>query len=330
MMNIIDSIIELLHTNGFVIVPDWGAFFLTPVSAYWDHHKQCFIPPSYTISFNSRINYNDGLLFIHISNKFNIQYFEVIRLLKNQVNLWKEVIYTQKELYIENFGRFTLQSSNSINFEPVIIINNIPEYFGLEAIPIGNNAEQSIIFDFESINYTKLYRLAKVAVLIPFFIALSILPFKINNYNILQRQNAAMYSIEVNSSSKKTEKLLDCVDSLTEIKNALSPTIKKSRKEDKINVDTSNKDNNAELAKKETITVKQNRYYAIIGSFTNEKQTEMFLNDLKSINIEAKVLNCEGKFRVALDGYENYDDAKRALNKFTSNNPSYSGWILKW
>ncbi len=190
--------------------------------------------------------------------------------------------------------------------------------------------EQSIIFDFESINYTKLYRLAKVAVLVPFFIALSILPFKINNYNIIQRQNAAMYSIEVNSSSKKTEKLLDCVDSLTEIKNALNPTKKESRKEDKINVDTLNKDNNAELAKKETITVKQNRYYAIIASFTNEKQTEKFLNNLKSINIEAKVLNCEGKFRVALDGYENYDDAKRALNKFTSNNPSYNGWILKW
>lgn len=329
---LIDTIHEVVKSDGFVIIPGWGAFFLQPTAARWDIQKQVFYAPGYQMLFNPRIQDNDGVLSIRLAKAFNCSYFNALQEISNIVIRWNTHLYQWGNLKLENLGLFVLQK-DVVHFESELQSNNFPEYYGLQNIYLQEfQDDRGVLFSYPKLTSSKqLSTVVKTLVLVPLVLTLALLPSKINNYRLAQSQSS-LFSPKV-----KWKHIIDnphdissSIDTMTNFKVALQMG---SNKKEPIKA-TENKKQVAEEkttnAEKEIIFTPQHKYFVIIGSFTNDKQVNDYLNVLKNIHIDGIVLNCEGKLRVALGGYEKHAEAIKALEEFKQSNPSYSGWVLNW
>jgi|GEM_PF-5361312 DNA-binding protein len=324
---------EQLLSKGFVIIPNWGAFFLEPVSAHFDERSQRYFPPHYRILFNQNIKHHDGVLVISIIKDLNLSYFDVFQGIKDLTNQWQQEISTKGRLTINGFGTFE-QNKNLISFSAENYYLTWPEYYGLKELLFENfNVEHSIIFSFPESQQKTISNWIKAAVIIPIAITFSLLPSKINHYSF---ENIAsfvkkgnIYEQSLNITSENIERTLD---TLTNLKIALKPDLKINNFEltkEQLNTETASKINITKPSKAETKASKY--YYIIIGSLTTTKQVNEFKLMLEKKNIrETEVLNCNGKLRIAYNKYESRQEANDALELFKKNYPDLSAWILFW
>lgn len=329
---LINTIHEVVKSDGFVIIPNWGTFFLQPTPARWDAQKQVFYAPGYEILFNPRIQNNDGVLAIRLSKAFNYSYFNALQEISNIVIRWNTQLYQWGNLKLENLGLFVLQK-DVVHFESVLQSNIFPEYYGLQNIFLQEFQDsRGVFFSYPKLTSSKhISVVVKALVFIPLFLTLALIPSKINNYRLVQSQSSSFSpKIIWKHITDNPHDISSSIDTMTNFKVALQmgsneeEPIKAS--EIKKNV-VKEKTNNAE---KEIISSPQHKYFVIIGSFTNDKQVNDYLNVLKTIHVNGIVLNCEGKLRVALGSYEKHAEAIKALEEFKQSNPSYSGWVLNW
>lgn len=331
---LINSIHYLLKRDGFVIVPEWGAFFLQPVSAKWDDSQQIFYPPSYQLLFNQRINYNDGVLAIYLSKEKKCSYFDVLTELSKLLVRWQTALHQFKSLQIDNLGEFILHKEK-INFQSNIPNLVFPDFFGLQNISVQqNNNDNNVVFSYPSIKKREFINTAvKTLILLPLVLTLALLPLRINNYIFSPKQPSSFnHKIKLSRFINDIQDIADYIDTTTNLKVALQLNSKNEVKNVEL-TETDDKTSNSTKENKKTqqtkiISTPQNKYFVIIGSFTNNNQAMKFLS---SIKMNGLILNCDGKRRVALDSfYENQNEALKALNEFKIKNPSFSGWILKW
>ncbi|NSW46163.1 MAG: SPOR domain-containing protein [Bacteroidales bacterium] len=331
---LITSIQYLVKRDGFVIIPDWGTLFLQPTPARWDAEQNIFYAPSYQLQFNPRIKNNDGALAIELSKNTQQHYFDTLKTIANTVVLWNTRLFQFGSLSLDGIGTFNL-SKGTIHFQSQLKWQEFPDFFGLQNIVLpASTFERNVVFSYPSLpNAGQLNRIVKTIIITPLVIALAILPAKINNYRILHQQESSFsQNIQLHSFTNNPVNLDHTIDTLTNVKVALKPSIQSPSHhidESKKNNEHLQKTSVADLNNK-NINHSQNKYYVILGSFTTDKQVNDFVNTLKTIDIEPLVLNCDGKRRVALNQYENQADAQKALDEFKSQNPTYSGWILKW
>lgn len=328
----IDTLHEVIKSDGFVIIPDWGAFFIQPVSARWDAEKQVFFAPGYQILFNPRIQNNDGVLAIKLSKKFNCSYFDVLQEISNIVIRWNTYLYQWGNLELENFGLFVLQK-DVIHFESIIQSNLFPEYYGLQNIFLQQYQEdRGVLFSYPNLTSSKHFNtVVKAIVLVPLVLTLALLPSKINNYRLKQSQSSSFSpKVKWKHITDNPHNISSSIDTMTNFKVALQMSSKEE-------IPIKATENKTDVVKEKIKTVEnkvisspQHKYFVIIGSFTNDKQVNDYLNSLKSIQINGIVLNCDGKLRVALGSYEKRAEAIKALEEFKQSNPSYSGWVLNW
>ncbi len=331
-----DSIHYLVKRDGFVIVPEWGAFFLQPVSARWDAAQQIFFSPGYQLLFNQRINNNDGALAIYLSKEKNCSYFVALSEIAQYVVRWNTQLIQFENVRIENLGLFNLQKG-IINFQSNIQNQIFPEFFGLQNISVQQtDNDRAVVFSYPALKESRYFStVVKTLVLVPLALTLALLPSKINNYRLSQSQSASFsQKIKLRQFTDNPQDISNSIDTMTNFKVALQMDSKEEVKneepaktEEKVTVSTEEKKTTQQ---KEIISSPQHKYFVIIGSFTSDKQVTDFLFSLKAININGLVLNCDGKRRVALGGFENQNEAQKALNEFKTKNPSYSGWVLNW
>ncbi len=116
MLEALSHIEYLLRKNDCVILPGFGAFIANDVPAEIVGSE--LLPPHRTITFNSAITHNDGLLANSIMRKAAISYDKDVRLIKY------EVIYLNKHLLdIRNFdfgiwGKFQRFDDGRVQFIP--------------------------------------------------------------------------------------------------------------------------------------------------------------------------------------------------------------------
>ena len=122
---------ELLYQNDCVIIPGFGAFILKSHSAYIEDN--IFYPPKKTVSFNSMLNENDGLLVKHLSSKKDISYKDSLRLIKNEVDAFQSKLSHTDSIEVEKLGVFKVSDEKNIVFSPNLLSNFSSNSFGLES-----------------------------------------------------------------------------------------------------------------------------------------------------------------------------------------------------
>ncbi|MFV0290621.1 MAG: SPOR domain-containing protein [Mangrovibacterium sp.] len=83
-MNILSYIPELLLLNDCVIIPNFGGLIANHTAA--SIANTTFSPPNSSVSFNSKLNFNDGLLIHEVSAEENISYIAAKRAIETLVS----------------------------------------------------------------------------------------------------------------------------------------------------------------------------------------------------------------------------------------------------
>jgi len=122
---------ELLFSNDCVILPGFGGFIGNYTPARIDKDSHTFHPPVKTISFNSKLSHNDGLMIGKISEKKGIGYADAKRIVEDYISGIKKKLSGGERIHMAGIGHFQLNGEGSMQFEPDNDVNYLLDSYGL-------------------------------------------------------------------------------------------------------------------------------------------------------------------------------------------------------
>jgi len=132
MEKIISQIENLLIQNDYVIVPELGGFTIRQQSAQIIGTQ--IIPPFSTVSFNARMNSNDGLLASEVMRSENVNFREANKLIEATVEKIKSELYKGNSVFFGKLGILYLNQEQQIAFRASKQTDFIPANFGLKTV----------------------------------------------------------------------------------------------------------------------------------------------------------------------------------------------------
>lgn len=297
---------NLLYINDCVIIPDFGAFVASPVSAHVDTDKNILTPPTKEIGFNRSLSHNDGLLISTFANIRKLSYGKA----KVEVEIFRnrlvEAIENGKEFHIEKVGSLKLDSIGNVQFSPVKSENYLTDSFGLSSFHFTPDVQIKPVK--ENIQVKRLLRplsqkhiAASVALVVGLF----------------------AISPVVNDEGQNEKFAASTIDFSSVNQNASSSDYIVNEQE--LNTTASE-----EISVVENI-VEEEHFFLIAGSFKKETQAKLFLKQIHALGEDqAFVLESPNKrYRIALDGYTNKPEAINSLNAYRKLNDFKTVWVLK-
>ncbi|MHA7059298.1 HU domain-containing protein [Aquimarina sp. M1] len=133
MNNTAKYISELLYRYECVILPGFGAFLTKRQSAMIQESTHAFFPPQKSISFNSQLQNNDGLLANYIASAENISYTDAVAKIQRYVLSLHDKMASGKRIELNGIGYFFIAVEDTLQFEPSQDINYLTEAFGLNS-----------------------------------------------------------------------------------------------------------------------------------------------------------------------------------------------------
>lgn len=325
-MKIENYISQLLYRYHCVTIPNFGAFLTEIQSAKIDEATATFFPPNKTLSFNSYLQNNDGLLANHISQVEKITYDEAVGYIKIQVLNWKEKLNLFGLLAIKNIGEFTLNSDNKLVFKPFSQLNYLTDSFGLSSYSVAEIQRKTIritpeiapVKDLISVETSaKPYEIVTAnetpIITLPLqkskpnylkYAAGLIIGFGLigtAGYKIYENKVAAETLIVQTKVQQLVNKKIQEATFLIEIPAA---SVKMSVAGDKL------------------------PFHIVAGAFRSEKNANKELKDLIAAGFDAKRLekNRSNLYPVAYCSYASYAEAHEEMAKIRKNNPA--AWVL--
>ena len=300
-MELLAFIKELLLLNDCVIIPGFGGF----VSSYQPAglHASRFTPPAKTVSFNKKLNFNDGLFINYIADKEGINYFLASRKVNLLVEEMNYRLTDGEEIGIPEIGTLHYDDHENLIFTPRITSNLNPDAFGLTAfnyetlfvrkqvskpVPQVQRDAARVIF--------KKRTLQKVLVAVPLLIALAVTPLK-DYKSYLQESN---------------------LGSITEMVTSVEPV---SRAEVMAKQEAPNEE-------KAINPTADHSYFVIGGSFKSDENAINFLTLLKAEGYQAVDLGIiKGLHYIAVESFATLNAAQKAHQEYTSKAPGSGAWI---
>jgi nucleoid DNA-binding protein len=177
---------DLLYRNECVVIPDFGAFITSTNSAKIKNSIE-FIPPSKSITFNYKIQKNDGLLSSYIADSNNLSFDDAMKIIKLNVINFKQILEENKTINFEDIGQISLNDGvYQFNSNPKS--NYLKESYGL------TNITNPIIQRKSNSSIPKLFKYAAI-LLIGFLISNVVYNnevTKINQKNLVTYEKASM------------------------------------------------------------------------------------------------------------------------------------------
>lgn len=141
MKNLARHIEWLLHDNDCVILPGFGGFIAHVVPAYYVSNDNLYYPPSRSISFNTAIKMNDGLLAQSYMRSYNVDYAQATYLVDIAIEKLRDALDEEGSVILPHIGTIKQDIHQTIQFiaEPTGISS--PLHFGLGAFTINTLAQ---------------------------------------------------------------------------------------------------------------------------------------------------------------------------------------------
>ena len=155
-MNLDKYLEDLLFRNECVTIPNFGSFISSLNSAKVNSDGM-FMPPSKSISFNNKIQKNDGVLANYISETNGISFDEAMDIIKLNVSNFKNDILNKKEIVFNKIGVISIKN-NVLEFESSKSVNYLKEAYGL------SNLSSSLIKRKQKSNFSSLTKYAAVLI----------------------------------------------------------------------------------------------------------------------------------------------------------------------
>ena len=321
MQNIDFHLAYLLTKHGCVIIPDFGAFVVSFISASKREETGVFCPPIYTLGFNPSIKHNDGLLANSLSIEKKTSYEEATLLLKDYVNYLNNQLNKSKELKIKWVGTLTLLGENRIIFTPSVHLScnalnfGLPSFYlpcleeleSIQKIAVEKKENSEVIMI--SVNKRAFIWASSVAAAV---LALFLVSTPLNNHYEQNTQKASLLSIPVEKTGfkKEVEEKAFLKDTITTPETISVPDVKQIS-EEKIKSDA-------------------RYYYIVVSSLPTKSLAEKKLIDLKKTGFaDVSIVSKGDKHRIYVNKFIQKEEAESYLKEFRQNNPKYAtAWLL--
>lgn len=137
---------NLLLSHDCVIVPGIGGFVTRYEESFFSEDGKDLFPPYRSISFNSQLKTNDGLLVQSYMNAYDTSYPNAQQLVEEDARLIRENLYKTGEFVFNSLGKIQLTQSQSIIFVPAEEVGIYSkELYGLSMctlLAFSNNTNQ--------------------------------------------------------------------------------------------------------------------------------------------------------------------------------------------
>ncbi len=139
---------QLLYRYQCVIIPGFGAFISETKSARLVEAVNTFYPPAKSLSFNSHLKINDGLLANAVSLFEKVSFEQASKIIEKAIIEWQKELDATGRLSLEDIGYFLKNSEGNLVFEPYLYTNYLTDSFGLTpfvSLKVKRESAQSII-----------------------------------------------------------------------------------------------------------------------------------------------------------------------------------------
>ncbi len=288
MKTVEEHIRTLLYEYDYVTIPNFGAFVSNYIPAHYNKISGSLQPPQKKIAFNEVLKHDDGLLAMQISRKDKVTLDEAKRKIQLYVNSVKDSLLNKNSFELNSIGKFILNDSNSLVFEPNIKSNFYAESYGLDIVYPSykkNNSTVSMLVDFdESTSVTKVQKAwTYLLYFIPLFLLIGGLLMLIftNNFNLTSK------------TAKSSLNPLDLVSSSeTEIKR---PELTLAEPK----LDTKKDDFRPnEIKDKKEIIDGSNRYVIVSGIFKKKSNAERLEKILSNNGFSPRIIEFDNMLKV--------------------------------
>jgi len=134
-MNLDKYIEDLLYRYECVVIPDFGAF-ITSVNSAKSNQDGVFVPPSKSISFNSKLQKNDGVLANYIAEVNGISFDEAMKIIKLSVSNFRDMILNKDDITFDRVGVIS-HNKNILEFKSSKTVNYLKQAYGLSNVSIS-------------------------------------------------------------------------------------------------------------------------------------------------------------------------------------------------
>lgn len=121
----------LLRENDCVILPGFGGFIAHTVPAYYVSEEHLYYPPSRSISFNSAITMNDGLLAQSYMKSYQVDYARATYMIDVAVDSLRDELDERGEVKLPHIGVIKQDVYQALQFVPEESGIASPRNFGL-------------------------------------------------------------------------------------------------------------------------------------------------------------------------------------------------------
>jgi hypothetical protein len=282
-----------------------GGFVANQKGATVDEEKHLFMPPVKEIGFNRSLLHNDGLLTNHIARHEGISYGSAAEKIKNFVADLQIRISNGEAVGLGEIGTLRGDAIGNLLFTPKEINAFLPDAFGLTS------------FHFEPVDYRYVVRMereVKVSALLR-----SRSP---RHWAAVAALMAGFFLLTTTELRMPQIEQAGFATTVAPVEVVESPVIKPA--ETVVPVET----------KAQSVVVEpqlQARYHIIAASLNQKEKAQVVSYSLIDQGFDrAKVLNDgKGHFRVALESFENFEEAVKMMNNYRRQSRFSSVWVYK-
>jgi hypothetical protein len=300
-------IAHLLHYHDCVIVPGLGGFVANYKSAMIHPEQNLFVPPRKEIGFNRSLLHQDGLLTNHIAIEQSVSFAAASDILAGFVNDVRSRIAAGETVMMGELGSLRGDAIGSILYAPNENTSFLPDALGLSTFrfePLDYKhvakIEQKIHVPHIMQNRSPRYWTAVAAMIAGLFF-FSTLELK------MPEVNEAGFSSILNVSTQQVVAGVAESEAFTE---------------------------QAEFKEESVLTVKEvpaivKRHHIIAASFKHSAPAAQSVKGFVQEGFsQAHVLpDGAGRFRIALESFENRQEAIHAMNKYRQQPRFASVWV---
>jgi len=343
MLRIFTHIERLLLTNDCVIIPEFGGFVLHPCPAVYQPEKHRFCPPEKGIVFNPTLKHYDKLIPESYIQMYGMTFEEAHISLRKDIEELHHILDKERSVYFEKTGFLRKDDVGKMFFEvernssfvglkpyglypfhlPPVAVNAIPQ-MKIETTQTIKNETQPKRMVYFPFNKPLLRVIGVSAAAVALFLLVST---PVNDVGRLS------YSASLIPSEMITKVEVGEIGEIEEIEengeNGEIGEIGEAEIYESKSQPTSSATDEMTPTKKIIEATSQTTYYAIIGSFTSEKQANQYLQQINMPDLpNTGIVINDGRVRVYADKFDKRTDAQDYILRLRENVKLKDTWLF--
>ncbi|HCT29480.1 MAG TPA: hypothetical protein DIW31_01820 [Bacteroidales bacterium] len=324
---------ELLAKHDYISLPGIGSFTQTYEPAFPSADGKSFIPPKQVISFDTSRTFNDEAIENYLCDKMGITHAEAANMLKVYVDKVNYNLDKGRPVVFENVGELFKNKKGRLKFEQAQDNDTALATYGLKPIEVeqvsskkvGKLKEIKTSAKNDSNSKTSSVKILVVFSAILGVAAISAVFVFFPEFHFWEKY-LNKNQVAINSNSDSLNKLAGNKEQAVPVNSTLSKKDSIQEKVDKSITDKNVK--KAALYYGEPKVQEGKTYYIIVGSFGKIENAQKLVDKYKERGYNPEIIKGNNMFRVSISRTTDKNKSLFELNKFKTDNPSESAWIL--